>query len=82
MTGRQYYEPNNAEPEDVVMFAMGHLISEGVPRHTEGLLETYQFPVNYFSMSEVDQEFPSFALKFGEKFGELQSMYPTLIVFS
>lgn len=31
-----------------------------VPRHTEGLLTGDMFPINYFSVSEVSQQFTDF----------------------
>lgn len=54
------------------MHAMGFLISQGETRQTEGLLQSAQFPVNYFSMSDLEQFFPPFAAAYGEKFGELK----------
>jgi len=36
------------------------LLYKKVPRHTEGLLTGDMFPINYFSVSEVSQQFTDF----------------------
>lgn len=55
--GKEYYEPEHVEPEHVIEAALSLLMEKKVPRHTEGLLLSSQFPSNYFSISEVEQWF-------------------------
>jgi hypothetical protein len=62
---RRYYEPYGLAPEAPVDAALGLLLSLRLPRHTEGMLPVAQFPVNYFTISEVEQWFPdAFAAAF------------------
>jgi len=66
IVGREWEESTGKEAKEVVQIAFAFLLSKNVPRHIEGLMESDQFPVNYFSMSEVEQWFPDFADFFGK----------------
>jgi hypothetical protein len=55
IVGREWEESTGKEAKEVVQIAFAFLLSKNVPRHIEGLMESDQFPVNYFSMSEVEQ---------------------------
>ncbi|CAM6033236.1 unnamed protein product [Sphagnum compactum] len=57
--GRIYPEAVNM-PEDIFLERVfGFLLHKKVQRHTEGLL-TEEFPINYFSVSEVSQRYDDF----------------------
>lgn len=58
--GKEYYEQFGLDPEHVVAMAFTFLLQKKEPRHTEGLMLSSQFPINYFSISELDQVFPDF----------------------
>ncbi|KAL3161552.1 hypothetical protein ABBQ32_010419 [Trebouxia sp. C0010 RCD-2024] len=58
--GREYYEDFGMQPENVVAMVFTFLLQKKEPRHTEGLMLSSQFPINYFSISELDQVFPDF----------------------
>ncbi|KAK9837885.1 hypothetical protein WJX74_007198 [Apatococcus lobatus] len=60
IVGKEYYEPYGLEPELVVERVFSFLLAKRVQRQTEGLLLSAQFPINYFSISEVEQNFPDF----------------------
>ncbi len=55
VVGRDYYNAEGATPEQVVEAAMSLLLSLKVSRHTEGVLLSGQYPVNYFSISQVSR---------------------------
>lgn len=59
IVGRDYYEPHGAIPELVVEAAMSLLLSLKVSRQTDGVLLSSQYPINYFSISQVEQWFRS-----------------------
>ncbi|KAK9840654.1 hypothetical protein WJX81_007501 [Elliptochloris bilobata] len=61
IVGREYYDDFGMEAQDVVAMAFSFLLAHRVPRQTEGMLLSSQFPVNYFSISELEQFFPAFA---------------------
>lgn len=42
------------------MTCFAFVIEQETERHTEGLLLMTQFPINYFTVAEVDQRFPNF----------------------
>lgn len=73
IVGKDYYEEHGIEPEDVVMLAFEVLLAKNEPRQTEGLLDSSQFPVNYFSISELDQLYDDFAVQYNKKYGELHA---------
>eukprot|EP01026_Neomeris_dumetosa_P015068 TRINITY_DN15666_c0_g1_i10.p1 TRINITY_DN15666_c0_g1~~TRINITY_DN15666_c0_g1_i10.p1 ORF type:complete len:432 (-),score=53.26 TRINITY_DN15666_c0_g1_i10:230-1381(-) len=75
IVGDEYYAPYNLEPDVVVERAFQFLISIREPLHTEGILISNQFPVNYFSVSELCQTFPAFAKLYTENKGELPDMF-------
>lgn len=56
--GRIYTEAAGVSEEDFVNRVMAFLLYKKIPRHTEGVLSIQQFPINYFSVSEVAQTFP------------------------
>eukprot|EP00803_Ostreobium_quekettii_P010351 evm.model.scf_81.7 EVM.evm.TU.scf_81.7 scf_81:74400-78145(-) len=58
--GKDYYEPYKVDPESVVELVFSFLLANKVPRHTEGMLLSSQFPINYFSISELEQWFDEF----------------------
>lgn len=58
--GKNYYEPYGGEPEQVVEVSFSFILSKKIPRQTEGMLMSDQFPVNYFSISELEQWFDDF----------------------
>lgn len=57
IVGKEYYEPAGATPEEVVEAAMSLLLSFKVCRQTDGLLLSSQYPVNYFSITQLEQWF-------------------------
>ncbi|DBB04825.1 hypothetical protein WJX82_007389 [Trebouxia sp. C0006] len=65
--GKEYYEDFGLEPEHVVAMAFTFLLQKKEPRHTEGLMLSSQFPINYFSISELDQVFPDFQVLYTSK---------------
>jgi len=65
--GKNWPASTGLEPEEVVKAAFAFLLHKRVERHTEGLLISNQFPINYFSMSEVEQWFPDFGDLFNKK---------------
>lgn len=50
-----YYEPHGVSPEEVVEAAMSLLLSLKVGRQTSGVLLSSQYPINYFSISQVSK---------------------------
>ncbi|KAL6778629.1 hypothetical protein ACKKBF_B15510 [Auxenochlorella protothecoides x Auxenochlorella symbiontica] len=68
--GKDYYEPYGLAPEVTLDRTMGFMLSIRQPRHTEGIMLSSQFPINYFAVSEVDQSFPEFNAVFADV-GEL-----------
>eukprot|EP01024_Parvocaulis_polyphysoides_P067220 TRINITY_DN7986_c0_g3_i2.p1 TRINITY_DN7986_c0_g3~~TRINITY_DN7986_c0_g3_i2.p1 ORF type:complete len:405 (-),score=70.97 TRINITY_DN7986_c0_g3_i2:1112-2263(-) len=75
IVGDEYYAPYNIDPDTVVERAFQFLISIKQPLQTEGILISNQFPVNYFSISELCQTFPSFQKLYEENQGVLPDMY-------
>ena len=59
-SGKNYYEPYDLEPEQVVEASFSFILSKKIARQTEGMLMSNQFPVNYFSISELEQWFDDF----------------------
>ncbi|KAF8065577.1 hypothetical protein HT031_003178 [Scenedesmus sp. PABB004] len=57
IVGRQYYEPYGLPPEAPVEAALSLLLGLKLPRHSEGMLGSAEFPVNYFTISEAEQWF-------------------------
>lgn len=58
--GDEYYTPHGITAEDVVMTSFAFVIEQDTERQTEGLLLMTQFPINYFTVAELDQRFPNF----------------------
>lgn len=56
--GKSYYEPYEVAPELPVEAALALILHLKMPRHREGLLGTAEFPVNYFTIAEVEQWYP------------------------
>eukprot|EP00798_Chlamydomonas_sp_ICE-L_P023411 gene23411-30685_t len=52
-----YYEPFGISPEAPIEAALALLLGNKMPRHTEGIINSSTFPVNYFSVSELEQWF-------------------------
>lgn len=42
------------------MLSFAFVIEEEMERQTEGLLVMTQFPINYFTVADLDQRFPEF----------------------
>lgn len=57
IVGKDYYDPYSIAPETAVEAALSLLLGKKLPRQTEGMLLSSQFPINYFSISEVEQWF-------------------------
>ncbi|KAL4437252.1 hypothetical protein ABPG75_004391 [Micractinium tetrahymenae] len=66
IVGRDYYEPQGVDPQTTVERVFAFLLKKKVPRQTEGMLLNSQFSSNYFSISQVEQNFPDFAAEFAE----------------
>ncbi|KAI3424879.1 hypothetical protein D9Q98_008263 [Chlorella vulgaris] len=64
IVGKDYYEPLNIEPQETVERVFAFLLRSKVQRHTEGMLLQTQFSPNYFSVSQVEQNFEGFATEF------------------
>eukprot|EP01023_Acetabularia_acetabulum_P041681 TRINITY_DN4075_c0_g1_i2.p1 TRINITY_DN4075_c0_g1~~TRINITY_DN4075_c0_g1_i2.p1 ORF type:complete len:383 (-),score=63.79 TRINITY_DN4075_c0_g1_i2:1778-2926(-) len=75
IVGDEYYAPYNIDPDTVVERAFQFLIQIREPLQTEGILISNQFPVNYFSVSELCQTFPDFQKLYKENDGTLPDMY-------
>eukprot|EP00245_Coleochaete_scutata_P004610 TRINITY_DN1736_c0_g1_i1.p1 TRINITY_DN1736_c0_g1~~TRINITY_DN1736_c0_g1_i1.p1 ORF type:complete len:443 (+),score=76.32 TRINITY_DN1736_c0_g1_i1:55-1383(+) len=58
--GRIYPEAVGMVEEDFVERVIAFLLVKKIPRQTEGLLSSQQFPINYFSVSEVAQWYDDF----------------------
>jgi len=59
------------DPRDIVENAFAVLLARRVPMHTEGMITSEVFPVNYFTATNVATQFPEFLELFGsnsEKF--------------
>lgn len=68
--GKPYYEAFGLDPRDAVARVFAFLLRKKVPRSTEGMILSSQFPSNYFSVSEVEQFFDDFGDEFKD-LGEL-----------
>lgn len=66
IVGRDYYEPLGIPPQTTVELVFAFLLKKKVPRQTEGILLNSQFSSNYFSISQVEQNFDDFAQEFKE----------------
>lgn len=55
IVGKSYYEQYNIAPEAPVEACLALLLARKMPRHSEGMLGTAEFPVNYFTVSEMEQ---------------------------
>eukprot|EP01025_Chloroclados_australasicus_P037403 TRINITY_DN3818_c0_g1_i1.p1 TRINITY_DN3818_c0_g1~~TRINITY_DN3818_c0_g1_i1.p1 ORF type:complete len:378 (-),score=40.64 TRINITY_DN3818_c0_g1_i1:469-1602(-) len=75
IVGDEYYAPYDLDPDTVVERAFQFLISKRQPLHTEGILISNEFPVNYFSISELCQTFPEFEKLYEESSGQLPDTY-------
>ena len=64
IVGKDYYAPQGLDAEGVVERVFAFLLRKQIPRRTEGILACSQFPVNYFSVSEVHQFFADFEEEF------------------
>ena len=53
----------------MVLQAFAFVIEEELERQTEGLLLMTQFPINYFTVAELDQRFPEFRQHFHDHTG-------------
>ncbi|CAM6088785.1 unnamed protein product [Calypogeia fissa] len=72
--GRIYPESVNLPEDRFVEIIIGFLLYKKVPRRTEGLLAGDAFPINYFAVSEVFQQFDDTKAWF-EGLGELPDSY-------
>jgi len=64
--GEEYIEAVNLPPQEIAEATFAFLLSKKVQRHTEGILTSNQFPINYFALSTVEQWYDDFALTFEE----------------
>lgn len=65
VVGKSYYEPYGTLPEAAVEACLALILSNKMTRHNEGMLGTAEFPVNYFTVSEMEQWFgEDFAAQF------------------
>ncbi|CAI7810492.1 unnamed protein product [Closterium sp. NIES-54] len=55
--GRVYSEAVNLPEDAVISRIIAFLLHKKIPRQTEGVLSSEQFPINYFAVSEVAQKF-------------------------
>ncbi|CAI5952780.1 unnamed protein product [Closterium sp. NIES-65] len=55
--GRVYSEAVNLPEDAVIARIIAFLLYKRIPRQTEGVLTSDQFPINYFAVSEVAQKF-------------------------
>lgn len=62
IVGKAYYEPYGIDPKLAIECAFSLLLQKKVERHTEGIIPSSTFPVNYFTVSEMEQWY-------GEEFG-------------
>jgi len=60
IVGDDYYAPHGLEAKEVVMLSFAFVIEQELERQTEGLLIMTQFPINYFTVADLDQRFPEF----------------------
>ncbi|KAG0631205.1 hypothetical protein M758_1G235300 [Ceratodon purpureus] len=60
VVGKIYPDAVSMNEDDFLEKVMGFLLHKRIPRHTEGLLTGDMFPINYFSVSEVSQQFTDF----------------------
>jgi hypothetical protein len=58
IVGKQFYEPYGVGVEVVVMGVLQLVLAMKLTRHTDGIILSSTFPVNYFSMTEMEQWFP------------------------
>lgn len=65
IVGREYYEQYSITIEKVLEACFALLLGVKETRHTEGILGSNQFPVNYFSVSSLEQWYPD---EFHEEF--------------
>lgn len=70
--GRDYYEAVGASPDEMIVEIFKWLVAHKAPLHTDGTLGIDDFPVNYFSSSQVIQRWPDFASVFEERSGGKQ----------
>jgi len=72
IVGKDFAEAVGKEnPRDIVENAFAVLLARRVPMHTEGMITSEVFPVNYFTATNVATQFPEFLELFGsnsEKF--------------
>lgn len=64
--GEEYYGPLGLAPEVVIERVFSFLLTKKIPRHTEGMMLSDEFPVNYFAVSEVEQDLEGFQDMFPE----------------
>ena len=62
--GQDYLEALEMPARDIVERTFSFLLSKKVSRKTEGILNSNEFPVNYFAISSVEQWFGDFAMAF------------------
>jgi len=65
IVGKSYYEQYDVPVEAAVEASLALILAKKLPRHNEGMLGTAEFPVNYFTVSEMEQWFTDeFAAQF------------------
>lgn len=65
IVGKSYYnEERGMQAEDMVEKVFAFLLKKKIPRHSEGIRANSQFPVNYFSVTDVHQFFADFEEEF------------------
>ena len=60
IVGHEFYEGQNTDAEGVIERVFSFLLAKDVPRQTEGMMKSSEFPINYFAVSEVQQFFDDF----------------------
>eukprot|EP00243_Klebsormidium_subtile_P004783 TRINITY_DN18939_c0_g1_i1.p1 TRINITY_DN18939_c0_g1~~TRINITY_DN18939_c0_g1_i1.p1 ORF type:complete len:432 (+),score=103.11 TRINITY_DN18939_c0_g1_i1:146-1441(+) len=64
LLGQPMIDLTKLEPEVIIERTFAYLLSKKIARQTEGLLHSETFPINYFSVSEVEQWFDDFKIMF------------------
>ncbi|QDZ19590.1 hypothetical protein HOP50_03g21080 [Chloropicon primus] len=65
--GEDYLQALAMPVKDIVERTVSFLLSKKVSRKTEGILNSNEFPINYFALSTVEQFFGDFAVAFEDE---------------
>ncbi len=58
IVAKYHYEPYGVDVQVVVMAVLQLALTLKLGRHTDGIILSSTFPINYFSMTEMEQWFP------------------------